>query len=193
MIGLTLSSTKARTVSRTNRSSSPRSASTSKRSTPGKRLTEPPAIGCCESLAGARPTARRHRRRSVLDGDDSRDCAIIPRGIRRGGGVRGVEARGAGVRRGISSGAMGFPGGSAYAMSRDIAEGYTLVTERTFRTLTPGDLDKLVFEMDRHLRELRGDQPALEDIPAIQQRNRRIQRLNQAMLVLRSFRSRQKP
>ncbi len=88
---------------------------------------------------------------------------------------------------------MAFPGGSAYAMSRDIAEGYTLVTERTFRTLTPGDLDKLVFEMDRHLRELRGDQPALEDIPAIQQRNRRIQRLNQAMLVLRSFRSRQKP
>ena len=88
---------------------------------------------------------------------------------------------------------MSFPGGSAYAMSRDIAEGYTLVTERTFRALTPGDLEKLVFEMDRHLRELRGDQPPLEDIPAIQQRNRRIQRLNQAMLVLRSFRSRQKP
>lgn len=86
---------------------------------------------------------------------------------------------------------MAFPGGSAYAMARDVAEGYTLVTERTFRTLTPADLDKLVFEMDRYVRELRGDQPPLDDIPAIQQRNRRIQRINQAMLVLRSFRSRQ--
>lgn len=87
---------------------------------------------------------------------------------------------------------MGIPGGSAYAMSRDIAEGYTLVTERTFKTLTPAELDKLVFEMDRFLRELRGDQPSLDDIPAIQLRNRRIQRINQAMLVLRSFRTRQK-
>ena len=87
---------------------------------------------------------------------------------------------------------MAFPGGSAYAMTRDIAEGFTLVTERTFRTLTPADLDKLVFEMDRHLRELRGDQPPLDDIPAIQLRNRRIQRINQALLVLRSFRTRQK-
>ncbi|HXO28632.1 MAG TPA: hypothetical protein VOA80_14890 [Thermoanaerobaculia bacterium] len=86
---------------------------------------------------------------------------------------------------------MAFPGGSAYAMTRDVAEGYTLVTERTFRNLTPPDLDKLVFEMDRYVRELRGDQPALDDIPAIQQRNRRIQRINQAMLVLRSFRTRQ--
>lgn len=98
----------------------------------------------------------------------------------------------AGRRRGgVSSAVMAFPGGSAYAMTRDVAEGYTLVTERTFRTLTPADLDKLVFEMDRYVRELRGDQPALDDIPAIQQRNRRIQRINQAMLVLRSFRTRQ--
>ena len=65
-----------------------------------------------------------------------------------------------------------------------------MVTERTFRTLSPGDLDKLSFEMDRHLRELRGDQPPLEDIPAIQLRNRRIQRINQALLVLRNVRSR---
>jgi hypothetical protein len=85
---------------------------------------------------------------------------------------------------------MGFPGGSAYAMSRDIAEGYTLVTDRTLRALSAADLDKLSFEMDRHMRELRGDQPALDDIPAIQQRNRRIQRLNQAMLVLRNLRTR---
>jgi hypothetical protein len=87
---------------------------------------------------------------------------------------------------------MAFPGGSAYAMTRDIAGGYTLVTDRTFRMLSAADLDKLSFEMDRHLRELRGDQPPLDDIPAIQQRNRRIQRLNQALVVLRNARSRPK-
>jgi hypothetical protein len=87
---------------------------------------------------------------------------------------------------------MAFPGGSAYAMVRDIAEGYVLITERSFRAMTRADLDQLVFELDRHLRELRGDQPAGADIPAIQLRNRRIQRLNSAMVVLRSFRARQK-
>jgi hypothetical protein len=87
---------------------------------------------------------------------------------------------------------MPFPGGSAYAMVRDIAEGYVLLTERSFRALSRGDLDQLAFELDRHLRELRGDQPASDDIPAIQLRNRRIQRLNSAVVVLRSFRSRQK-
>jgi hypothetical protein len=87
---------------------------------------------------------------------------------------------------------MAFPGGSAYAMTRDVAEGYLLVTERTFKNLTRGDLDQLVFEIDRHLRELRGDQPALDDLAAIQLRQRRMQRLNSALLMLRSYRQRQK-
>ncbi|HEX2644319.1 MAG TPA: hypothetical protein VHU81_15085 [Thermoanaerobaculia bacterium] len=87
---------------------------------------------------------------------------------------------------------MGFPSGSAYSMARDIAEGYTLVTERTFRTMNRGDLDQLGFEIERHMRELRGDQPALDDMPAIQLRNRRLQRLNSAVQILRSFRMKQK-
>ena len=85
---------------------------------------------------------------------------------------------------------MAIPGGSAYAMTRDVAEGYLLVTERTFKTMTRADLDQLTFEIDRHLRELRGDQPGLEDIPAIQLRQRRMQRLNTALLMLRSYRQR---
>ena len=88
--------------------------------------------------------------------------------------------------------AMAFPGGSAWAMARDIAEGYSLVTERTFRTLTRAELDQLTFEMDRHTRELRGDQPSLDDQAAIQLRQRRLQRLNQAGVVLRNYRSKQR-
>jgi hypothetical protein len=83
--------------------------------------------------------------------------------------------------------AMAFPGGSAYAMARDIAGGFTAVSERTFRTMTNPDMDQLGFEIDRHLRELRGEAPP-DDIPGIQQRNRRIQRLSSALVVLRGYR-----
>ena len=87
---------------------------------------------------------------------------------------------------------MGFPGGSAYAMARDVAEGYLLVTERTFKTMTRSDLEQLTFEIDRYLRELRGDQPSLDDLPAIQLRQRRMQRLNSALQMVRGYRIRQK-
>jgi len=87
---------------------------------------------------------------------------------------------------------MAFPGGSAYAMARDVAEGYLLVTERVFKTMSRSDLDQVVFEIDRYLRELRGEQPPLDDIPALQQRQRRMQRLNNALIVVRSYRTKQK-
>lgn len=77
-------------------------------------------------------------------------------------------------------------------MARDVAEGYLLVTERTFKTLARSDLDQLAFEIDRHLRELRGDQPSLDDVPAIQARQRKMQRLNSALQMLRGYRTRQK-
>lgn len=85
-----------------------------------------------------------------------------------------------------------FPGGSAYSFVREISEGYFLVTERTFQRMTPPDLDKLRFEIDRLLREIRGDQPSLDDLPAVQSRNRKIQRLNTALMVLRSYRQKRK-
>jgi hypothetical protein len=87
---------------------------------------------------------------------------------------------------------MGFPGGSAWAMARDIAGGFCLVTERTYQRLLAPELDQLAFELDRLLRELRGEQPPLEDIPALQARNRRIGRLNSALSMLRSYRQRTK-
>ncbi|HEX6904931.1 MAG TPA: hypothetical protein VF789_34805 [Thermoanaerobaculia bacterium] len=77
-------------------------------------------------------------------------------------------------------------------MARDVAEGFLLVTERTFKTLSRSDLDQLSFEIDRHLRELRGDQPSLDDVPAIQARQRKMQRLNSALQMLRGYRTRQK-
>ncbi len=80
-----------------------------------------------------------------------------------------------------------FLGGSAFAMARDIADGYHLVTERTFKTMTMSEVDQLSRELDIHLREVRGEQPPLEDITGLQHRNRKIQRLNTALMVLRSY------
>ena len=77
-------------------------------------------------------------------------------------------------------------------MARDIAEGYLTITERSFKNLTRADLDQLAFELERHLRDLRGDQAALDDIQAIQARNRKIQRVNTAVMVLRSYRAKAK-
>lgn len=85
-----------------------------------------------------------------------------------------------------------FPGGSAYAMVRDVAEGYLLVTERTFQRLVGPEMDQLSFELERYTRELRGEQPALDDMPAIQQKNRRIQRLTTCLMMMRAYRQRRK-
>jgi hypothetical protein len=84
----------------------------------------------------------------------------------------------------------GFPGGSAWAAAKDIAEGYVLVTERTFNRYDRGQLEQLAFELDRALREVRGDQPALDDLDAVQARNRKIGRLKGALTMLRSFQAR---
>jgi hypothetical protein len=77
-------------------------------------------------------------------------------------------------------------------MARDIAEGYSTLNERSFRNFLRPDLEQLTFEMDRHLRELRGEIPPQDDTAALQARNRRIQRLNSAMVVLRSYRQKRK-
>lgn len=87
---------------------------------------------------------------------------------------------------------MAFPGGSAFAFARDIGEGYQLVTERSFKGLTRADLSALAFEIDRALRDIRGEQAQLDDLPAIQGRNRRIQRLNSALMMLRAYQQKTK-
>lgn len=83
---------------------------------------------------------------------------------------------------------MAIPGGSAFAFARDIGEGFQVVTERTFKGLTRPEMDQLAFEIDRALRDIRAEQPAVDDLTAIQARNRKIQRLNGALLMMRAYR-----
>ena len=82
-----------------------------------------------------------------------------------------------------------FAGGSAYGMVQQIAEGFLLVTERTFKRLTRAEMDKLSFEIDKRVRGIRGEPPPpTEETQEIQKRNRRLQRLNASMMMLRSYR-----
>jgi hypothetical protein len=80
-----------------------------------------------------------------------------------------------------------FLGGSAFAMARGIADGYHLVTERTFKNLSMGDVSALSQELDVALRDARSEQPPIDDLTAVKARNRRIQRLNTAFMILRSY------
>jgi len=75
-------------------------------------------------------------------------------------------------------------------MARDIAEGVVLVTERTYMRFDASQLDQLGFELERALREVRGEQPAIDDLAAVKVRNRKIQRLNGAQVMLKSHRQR---
>ncbi|HEX3531207.1 MAG TPA: hypothetical protein VGK45_18395 [Thermoanaerobaculia bacterium] len=87
---------------------------------------------------------------------------------------------------------MAFPGGSAYAMVRDISEGYLSVTERSFKLFTRPDIDQLSMEFDRLLRELRAEQTSLDDHAEMQKKQRKLQRVNTALVVMRAYRAKQK-
>ena len=76
-----------------------------------------------------------------------------------------------------------FTGGSAYNMVRDVADGFILVSERTFRKYNAREIMEFTLEAERLLREIRSDQPPLSEVEAIQKRQRRMRRLLQAMTI----------
>jgi hypothetical protein len=78
-----------------------------------------------------------------------------------------------------------FQGGSAPAMAQQISDGYTLVSRLSLKPLSLEQMVKLEFELDKRLRDTRGQPMDLSDQPALQTRNRRISRLEGALRVLR--------
>ncbi len=70
-----------------------------------------------------------------------------------------------------------FISGSAWAMARDIANGHLLVTDRTLKSLSDREFQQLTFELDRLVRDLRGEKMDLEDVVALRDRNRKLSRL----------------
>jgi hypothetical protein len=85
-----------------------------------------------------------------------------------------------------------FLGGSAYSMVRDIADGYIIASELTFKKFQPADFQTFGFEIDKLLREIRGNVPETGDVEATQKRQRRMQRLQQALTIANNVRQRQR-
>jgi KaiC/GvpD/RAD55 family RecA-like ATPase len=83
-----------------------------------------------------------------------------------------------------------FLGGSAYNMVRELADGFIIVTERTFKNYKPQDLTDFQMDAERYLREIRAAMAPAGDQEAIQKRQRRLQRLQQAITVANAVRSR---
>jgi hypothetical protein len=79
-----------------------------------------------------------------------------------------------------------FIGGSAFGMARDIAEGLILLNDTMLRKFSAGESQQLLFELDRLAKDARAEQVAQEDAPAIQKKNRRISRINQAVMILKN-------
>jgi hypothetical protein len=82
-----------------------------------------------------------------------------------------------------------FIGGSAMSMAKDIAEGYIIVSEHTFKKFQAPDLQTFLVEVDKLMREIRGVMPPADEMDALQRKNRKLQRLTQAQTIVNAFRS----
>jgi hypothetical protein len=81
-----------------------------------------------------------------------------------------------------------FLGGSAYAMSRDIAEGFVLLNANILKKFSSTELAQLRQQLVKVQKDIRAEQPAQTDIQAIQKRGRKISRISSALLVLDTLR-----
>jgi len=70
-------------------------------------------------------------------------------------------------------------------MARQVCDGYTLLSQMLLKRLSLEQMVALEFELDKRLRETRGETVDLQDQQGLQQRNRRISRIEGAVRVLR--------
>ena len=69
-------------------------------------------------------------------------------------------------------------------MARDVGGGYILVNANLLKRMTAEELRLLRFELEKMLTGVRGEQPALDNVLALQLRNRKISRLHSAVLMI---------
>lgn len=77
-------------------------------------------------------------------------------------------------------------------MVQGIESGVVALNEKSLKRLTTSELQLLALELDRQLRLKRSEQPALDDIAAIQDRQRTIQKLTASLMMLRGHQQRRK-
>jgi len=81
---------------------------------------------------------------------------------------------------------MALPG-NPKGLAKDIAEGYFALTPPILRKFTPPELKTVNQNLGIVLRETRGEPVETGDVETIRRKSLRIQRLNQALLVLANY------
>ena len=80
--------------------------------------------------------------------------------------------------------------GPAWKTAADVAEGYLTLSPPVLKKLPQGEMASLQSELEKAARDLRSQVIPADDSDGAQKRNRKLQRLSQAALVLSAFRSR---
>lgn len=78
-------------------------------------------------------------------------------------------------------------GKSLNATAKDIAEGYVIVNPIFLKPLDEESLKGLIHQVMRVQVEMRGEKFPFNDVNAIRNRNMRLQRLHQALMIIRNF------
>jgi len=79
---------------------------------------------------------------------------------------------------------MAYMGGSATAMANSLMEGYILPSPVNLKRLSLDELRKVLFEVEKLLRDKRSIVPDQSDNIALQKRNQHILKLSQTKTVL---------
>lgn len=77
-------------------------------------------------------------------------------------------------------------------MAQNVADGYIIPTELTFKKFKDSDIQTFLFEADKLLREIRGNQVPVDDVVATQNRQRRMHRIQQVITIANAVRSRRR-
>lgn len=82
---------------------------------------------------------------------------------------------------------MPYMGGSAYAMANSLMDGYILPSPVNLKRLTVEELRELGFEVEKLLRDLRGQVPDQADQQALMKRNQKLMKLQSAQNAISSY------
>ena len=85
-----------------------------------------------------------------------------------------------------------YMGGSAPAMAAQVSDGYTLISAVQLKRLTDPELDLLHAELERMLRDIRSVVVPLDDVSAIQARQRRMTRITGALQQIQMTKSKRR-
>lgn len=82
--------------------------------------------------------------------------------------------------------------GNPKSLATDIADGFLTLSPTALKRYAPGDIKIIHSNLNLVLREVRGEVIPIEDVAAIKKKNLRVQRINQALLMLSNYCRQQK-